>query len=474
MAMSTSSVLVPRWIDWLYLGDPRMNFGFPTPSLPCCRHARFRCGVSYPQYIPEILSLVKGIRKCCQHLETTSEPVELVYFDNYRWDGRQGVRIEKPFPKRDFRTFEGYEDFLRTSLERLSKNLHDSRRTHPFSLITTISSGYDSPTIAALARDYGCGTAITFAQARDGTEDSGVEIGRRLGLVTKSVESNTWQQLPPCEAPFYGAAGFMGEIVYTGHADSLRGAVVLTGYHGDGIWGLRSRYEGSDIVRGDCSGLALSEYRLSQGFVHCPVPFFGARQIDDIHAIACQPEMNPWSLPGTAYNRPICRRIVESAGIPRDLFGVEKKAVGLSRFYLSDASRASYMRFLREHQQEWVVKGRLPPIRSKSFDYSVDMAHRSAYGSCLALVRLKRRMQEARASTASTNNQMPTILRHEPKRTFTKRVQEFLFQPRNLHRYVVPWAIEECKRRYATQERWQSIMRSDSQLMWIGGRQSRS
>ena len=40
----------------------------------------------------------------------------------------------------------------------------------------------------------------------------------------------------------------------------------------------------------------------------------------EIEYLACSDEMAPWSL-GNDYDRPIPRRIVEEAGIPRALFG---------------------------------------------------------------------------------------------------------------------------------------------------------
>jgi hypothetical protein len=408
---------------------------------------------SYPYYIPEILSLVKGIRHCTQRLATTAEPVELVYFDNYRWDGCSGKRIAKPFPQRDFQSFAQYESFLRSCLEQLSRNLHDVRRSRPYSLITTISSGYDSPTVSALARDYGCNVAITFAQSRDGLDDSGAEIGRRLGLDTRSVDSDAWRSLPPNEAPFYAAAGMMGEIVFTGHAEVLRGSVLLTGYHGDGVWDLSTKYEGGELIRAGYGGLALSEYRLQAGFIHCPVAFFGARQIDQIHDMAAQLEMLPWSLQDTDYNRPICRRIVERAGVPREMFGTEKKAVGLShfsRFYLSNDSRASYMSHLRQHQSEWFTDRRIPPIRNKLFDDVLNAAPRGLYNAGVAVVHLKRRRKAAsRSAAAGLDHAPPSIRRdHAKPSSLAKRIQRLLSEPRNLHRYVVPWAVEECKRSY--------------------------
>lgn len=152
--------------------------------------------------------------------------------------------------------------------------------------------------------------------------------------------------------------------------------------------------------------------------------------------------MAAWSLRGTAYNRPIYRRVVEEAGVPRELFGMEKKAIGLSSFHLSKSSRGSYLQRLQEHQREWTAKGRIPPIRNKLVDSLINQAHRRIYDVGLAAVRL-------RAARQMTVDGMPMATSDTvSEASFVKRVQDFLAQPRNLHRYVVPWAIEECKQNY--------------------------
>jgi len=42
-----------------------------------------------------------------------------VYFDNLAWDGRELREVEKPFPKRDFSTFEAYRAFLDASVRQM-------------------------------------------------------------------------------------------------------------------------------------------------------------------------------------------------------------------------------------------------------------------------------------------------------------------------------------------------------------------
>jgi hypothetical protein len=84
------------------------------------------------------------------------------------------------------------------------------------------------------------------------------------------------------------------------------------------------------MPRKDVSGLNLSEIRLAAGFFNLAVPFIHGRNMADITAISSSSEMSPWSL-HQDYDRPIPRRIAESAGVPRTLFGQRKRAQ--VRFY---------------------------------------------------------------------------------------------------------------------------------------------
>lgn len=83
-----------------------------------------------------------------------------------------------------------------------------------------------------------------------------------------------------------------------------------------------------DIKRGDTSGMGMQEFRLRNNFILLPVPFIGVRNQPDIHSISHAPDMQPFRV-GGIYDRPICRRIAEEAGVQRKLFGQSKKAVDL-------------------------------------------------------------------------------------------------------------------------------------------------
>src|SRR5437899_6110852 len=74
--------------------------------------------------------------------------------------------------------------------------------------------------------------------------------------------------------------------------------------------------------------------------------------------------MTPWAIPGR-YNRPICRRIVEAAGVPREAFGIRKKAASVLFFVeppgLGPDARADWGRWVAEHADAWRTRGRRPP-----------------------------------------------------------------------------------------------------------------
>ena len=146
-------------------------------------------------------------------------------------------------------------------------------------------------------------------------------------------------------------------MIFSGAEESVRGRVLTTGFHGDKVWAKDTNALGTDIVRGDISGLSFCEHRLSVGCIHFPVPFMGVQQIADIKALSNSSELAPWDVPGD-YSRPICRRIAEGAGVARGLFGVKKKAA-TSLFHqgesvLTDKTREEFYRWLYENERNRV------------------------------------------------------------------------------------------------------------------------
>jgi hypothetical protein len=78
------------------------------------------------------------------------------------------------------------------------------------------------------------------------------------------------------------------------------------------------------------------------------VPWWAVAQADQINAIGAAGEMAPWTL-GTDYDRPVARRIVEEAGVPRGAFAVRKKNTSSNspfRWPYSKQARADFAAYL--------------------------------------------------------------------------------------------------------------------------------
>jgi hypothetical protein len=319
---------------------------------------------TYVGYAEDFTSIVRGLSRYRRHVSTSVGAVRLTYFDNLLWDGAVLRSVPKPDQPRDLQTFERYRAFLDEALAGFAENMADPARAVPYQFLGTISSGYDSATIATLARAHGLSQVVTFAAARSGEPDSGAEIASLLGLRMVEVAREAWRDRVLPEVPFL-AADAKGEDVYFAGAGELLGRrVLLTGFHGDKMWDVRTRAVSPDIVRGDQSGLSLSEFRLRAGFVHLPLPFLGVRQIRDVHALSVSPALAAWHT-GRRYSRPICRRIVEGAGVPRRAFGQRKKAASVlfdsPEHALSPESLADFLSWLDERAGAWRQKNLVAP-----------------------------------------------------------------------------------------------------------------
>jgi len=354
---------------------------------------------TYAGYFPDLKSISRGLTRYARVLATSAGPVRLTYYHNLVWDGRGLVETPKRAGVEPFGTFAAYRGFLAGTIGRLAENMGAPSRVEPYRMLGTISSGYDSAAAAALARPYGLTEAISFGSASFVAADAKGE-----DVCFKGAEEG-------------------------GH---LAGRVLLTGFHGDRVWDRAARTD-ADLVRGDQSGLSLSEYRLWAGFLHCPLPFAGARQAASIRAISRSRELAPWHT-GAYYSRPICRRILEEAGVPRDAFGRWKKSVSVlfsaQEGFLTPASLADYRFWLERHAEEWRRRGLTPP------SLVADSEERWR-GARDAIARVLEGLAHA-------GPRRLWFLRSAARRIITVGRRDRLFH------HLFPWAMERAKQRYVT------------------------
>jgi hypothetical protein len=249
-------------------------------------------------------------------------------------------RIERELRSRPrrFASFEEYYDALQSALARITDNYRSAARRHRVAAFATTSTGYDSAAATVLARAAGVTETFTVEvpEGADADEhDSGVRVAESLGLTARALPS-TRLGIPDIERYFLAATVEGSEVFLENVAHFIRSncgaATLYTGYHGDVVWKRPAGTPESidDMRRKDVSGLNLSEIRLVAGFFNLAVPFIYGRNMADITAISGSSAMASWSLPQD-YDRPIPRRIVETAGVPRGLFGQRKRAQ--VRFY---------------------------------------------------------------------------------------------------------------------------------------------
>lgn len=329
---------------------------------------------TYPDYSADFDSVMKGLHAYKREIDTSRGPVQLVCFHNVRWDGYRVSEQPKPNASRDFSSFDLYYTFLTSAMQSVARNAQDLQRAHPYELLCPISNGHDSPTVAVLARNAGCSRAFTFDVSREGTDDSGGRISQLLGMKTTVIARDEWRSMPLPETLFIAGAASAGEVIFKGAESLLGGTVLLTGFSGDSVWGKKVADEHGHLIRVGAGGVCLTEYRLHIGFIHCPVPFWGARQASEISAIGRSKDLEQWDIGGKDA-RPICRRIVEEAGVPRAWFGHGKRGVSVQLFrpgrFLEPQTTEDYFRWLAETPDEWRKRGRMlpPPFLARMFDF---------------------------------------------------------------------------------------------------------
>jgi len=283
----------------------------------------------YPHYRRDLWSRMRGFDRAEPHIRTREDvPVELCYYTNLRVDAPNAqlrvTRLPKPAPP-DWADFAEYRAYLASGTAALIR-CAAARGMEP---IATLSTGYDSPTVAILAQEAGCQKTISFERGKEfrttgaWVADSGARIGRHLGLDVREVPNRDDDEYGAAAAEF-AACGDAFDLQFALLEKHIEGTCLLTGFRGGRVWDRVTAVSGPHLGALDPSGTSLCEFRLRVGFAHVPVPIFGAANLDRLHEISNSGEMRPWVVGGD-YDRPIPRRIIEERGVPRGWFARSKR-----------------------------------------------------------------------------------------------------------------------------------------------------
>jgi hypothetical protein len=346
----------------------RGNCTFISNSLVCLLEGmEARLDPTFRGYDELFEEIIHGIDREFADLLIVGGRISFTYFHNLIWDGAQIRRTAKPEPQRDFGTFENYTTFLGSAMQRIGENMASRERARPLEWLGTISRGYDGATCAALARDAGLKRVLTYDESRPGIRDDGAAIAAALDLECILVKRLAWKSQPSAEPLFLSADAQGKEVMLIGAREHLDGVVLVTGHGGDTGWATKfvprrlpssppGKPPRKSLVRSWHSGLSMTEYRLHAGFIHLPAPFMGLRQLSDLLKLSNSAAMASWDI-GHPYSRPICRRVLEEAGVPRDMFGTSKTGASIRFLRGEDAwsreGKRRFFRWLRTHGSDY-------------------------------------------------------------------------------------------------------------------------
>ena len=285
----------------------------------------------YARYYRDFDTVNSGYRRYKPTVETSRGPVRLVYHRNLIWDGSSVREEDKPGGDGDFDSYGDYRSFLAATVAGLASNARSSSRRFQLGLSSTLSNGFDSTATAALLAPHGLDEALAVEETDSKSAENIGRIAAALGVDLRMTSRYDALSDPMRAVSFLASGGLGYEMQFGAFDGMLHGRAVFTGYYGDIVWERAASIPARpDLSRLAQSGLSLTEFRLAAGFIHCPLPFLGARQATSIKSISEQAEMKPWILGQTGYDRPIARRIAEEAGVPRDAFGYRKMVGSLA------------------------------------------------------------------------------------------------------------------------------------------------
>jgi hypothetical protein len=276
----------------------------------------------YNSYSADVGSVeTKGLYSYVNQIPSDGPDIGIVYYKNIVWCDGKIEEIEKPGHHREFSSFSAYEKFLKHTAQKLGKNAQAGSRCFTVDMLVALSSGYDSIATAVISKYAGCTKSASIVNSSSlwRGADSGLHIAEKLGLDCKLYRQD--KQKYRNEISVWAGCGRGGGRNFTLFDYPKPLCLLFTGFYGDIVWDLK--HQGLIEPKGDNDHI-LSEFRIMEGVFVTVVPYWGIRSAKDIQSINLMAEMKPWVM-GTGYDRPIARRLIEEAGIPRGEFALLKK-----------------------------------------------------------------------------------------------------------------------------------------------------
>lgn len=317
----------------------------------------------YDYYSRDVMTIVRGgLTERVRTIPTKTVDIDSTYYNNIILNQGKLKEIAKSDSAPFFKSFEDYYQYLTDTAAKLGANCGAYERTNKITPLSSISSGYDSCATATISRLAGCKQTVTIRKSTSfwRGSDSGAPVAEQLGM--SCTEYPRTAAYYPLEEAVWAAEGRAGILNWTlfDYPEPL--CLFFTGCHGEKMWDRVDHDHPDPFVRRDTASLGFTEYRLYRGVFQCVMPFWGVKHSRELRAITLSPSMCPWYT-NKDYDKPIARRIVEQAGIPRRLFGKLKKNVSHESLFLwpySANADTSFRRYLAEQGQPappaWIIR----------------------------------------------------------------------------------------------------------------------
>lgn len=321
---------------------------------------------TYLFYEKDFCSIVHGLNNYQRFIPLKDKnQVQIHYFTQLKIENLEIIEIAKP-EIQPFQNFSDYYQRLRQALQAIVDNSRSPSRKKQYGLVTTISQGYDAAAASTIIRDFGCEIAVTFNAPERYAQDSGEEIARRLGYL-QIITRNADQFLSNhdlVEAEFVASGELGTNVIFSAFEADFKDKIVVSGEAGDYFWN-KTELSNNEFIFHDenLPQISMLETRLRIGFISLPLPYFGASQWNSLHEISNSEEMKAYSIGGD-YDRPIPRKILEDAGIPRGSFAQENIGAGVNYRYdsltylkqrMSPHSYANFVDYYRHHKRNRLV-----------------------------------------------------------------------------------------------------------------------
>jgi hypothetical protein len=296
-----------------------------------------RLEIENPYYLNDFCTFFYGAKLYRPWVKTEGGRMSVYYRSisiSPRRDFAPALLAEPP----RFDGYRSYRDYLRNQTALLFANAADSARQQSYVPVASVSSGYDSSASAVIAYEAGCREGITFGEPierPDSAEDSGIEIGARIGLSMKQYRTFAYKErtdLP--EVEFASASFTAGQVFLSDTGSALGGRLLVSGFGGDRVWDESHGSRRAQPIPFYIGGSSEIEFLARAPALSLALPMIGIRHMGDLDEITRSPGMRPWAIGGD-YDRPIPRRILEEAGVPRGTFAGRKLHVAGDFFSLN-------------------------------------------------------------------------------------------------------------------------------------------